>query len=155
MVGPTEEVKAPAVKETTVEYLLNLLVPIAGWSLLVFLAVLLILPNFVRGHCQGALTACKSNLKNIGTGLEMYSTDWSGHYPRNLEALTPNYLKTIPECPTAGRVTYRLTVGLNAPSNSGSFEDYYLIECTGRSHANVSVPPNYPMYDGIQGLIER
>ena len=134
---------------------MNLLIGVAVSCLLVFHLGLLILPNFIRCGNQGQLTACKSNLKNIGTALEMYSTDWSGQYPRNLAALTPNYLKTIPDCPRAGRVTYRLTVGLNVPSNSGPFQDYYLVECTGKSHANVNVPANYPMYDGIQGLIER
>jgi hypothetical protein len=34
---------------------------------------------------QGQLTACKSNLKNIGTGMEMYSTDngaQAANYPQ-------------------------------------------------------------------------
>ena len=154
MVSSVKEGKALSIR-TTVDDLLHLLIPITAWSLLIFLLIMLFLPNFIRERCQGQLTACKSNLKNIGTALEMYSTAWSGHYPRNLAALTPNYLKTIPDCPTAGRVTYRLTVGLIVPLNTGRFVDYYLIECTGKSHVNVDVPANYPMYDGIQGLIER
>lgn len=154
MVSPAPEIDAP-VKVTPLEFLLNLLIRITVWCLLVFLVGLLILPNFIRCRNQGQLTACKSNLKNIGTALEMYSTDWSGHYPRNLATLTPNYLKTIPECPRAGRATYRLTIGLNAPLNDGPFEDYYLVECMGESHTNVSVPANYPKYTGIEGLIDR
>jgi hypothetical protein len=43
-------------------------------------------------------TMCKSNLKNLGTALEMYSTDYKGKYPASLGALTPNYLKFIPSC---------------------------------------------------------
>ena len=42
---------------------------------------LTILPPRVEGRSQGQLTACKSNLKNIATALEMYSTDNSGQYP--------------------------------------------------------------------------
>ncbi|CAN0391541.1 unnamed protein product, partial [Phaeothamnion confervicola] len=60
-----------------------------------------------RTHCGGQLTGCKSNLKNLATSLEMYSTDNAGHYPRSsLNLLTPNYLKVIPQCPTAQRDTY-------------------------------------------------
>ena len=115
----------------------------------------LIVPNFIRCRCQSPLTACKSNLKNIGTAMEMYSTDWSGRYPRNLNILTPNYLKTIPECPHAGRQTYRPDFGPSAPFNTEGFQDYYYIECTGRNHEDRDVPADYPKYDGISGLIER
>lgn len=121
----------------------------------VILLVGLLAPNFIRHGCRGQLTACKSNLKNIGTALEMYSTDWSGHYPRNLNMLTPNYLKTLPECPKAGRVTYHAEFGLHAGYNEEMFQDYYFVECSGDYHKEVSLPADYPQYDGIQGLIER
>lgn len=107
-----------------------------------------------RGRCIGTLTACKSNLKNIGTAYEMYSTDWSGKYPPRMSLLAPNYLKTLPECPAAGRVTYRATTGATA-NNNPNFEDYYYVECHGSNHKAVSVTANYPAYDGISGLIER
>lgn len=84
----------------------------------------------------------------------MYSTDFEGKYPANLDLLTPNYLKTLPECPAAAEVTYTYQSGLNAAYNKG-FEDYYFIQCEGENHSSVSVPANYPQYDGIQGLIER
>lgn len=66
----------------------------------------LIIPNFVRARSRGSLTACKSNLKNLGTAAEMYSMDWDQRYPPRIGLLTPNYLKTIPECPNVGRDTY-------------------------------------------------
>lgn len=115
-----------------------------------------LLPNFVRcRHSQGPLTACKSNLKNMGTAMEMYSTDWSGKYPHNVGYLTPNYLKTMPDCPKAKRPTYKMTFGESAPYNTQSYRDYYFIECTGGNHLEVDVPWNYPQYNGIIGLIER
>ncbi len=80
---------------------LTLLGFIAILSLLAIAAAVLV-PNFMRARARGQLTACKSNLKNIGTGLEMYNTDWTGRYPHAMGALTPNYLKTIPQCPSAG-----------------------------------------------------
>lgn len=113
-------------------------------------------PNFIRARARGHLTACKSNLKNIGTAMEMYSTDWSGLYPpRGLAQLTPNYLKTIPECPATGEVTYVMTQGPAAKYNTQSYQDYYFVQCDGENHSWVSVPQNYPQYNGIVGLIER
>lgn len=43
-----------------------------------------------------SMTTLHSNLKNIGTALEMYSTDHKGLYPKKLDELTPDYLKQIP-----------------------------------------------------------
>lgn len=65
----------------------------------------LLIPNFVRARRQGSGTGCLSNLKDIATALEMYSSDY-GVFPSSLEALTPDYLKSIPECPPTGKNTY-------------------------------------------------
>jgi len=68
-------------------------------------------PIFGRLHhgTDNLHSACKSNLKNIATALEMYATDNRGRYPTGLDQLlqppTP-YLKQIPTCPAAGRSTY-------------------------------------------------
>lgn len=123
-------------------------------SLCLVLAAIMV-PNFIRARSRGQLTACKSNLKNIGTAFEMYSTDWSGKYPATMDLLTPNYLKTIPECPAAGSVTYTMETGESSIYNTAGFQDYYFVQCEGPNHKAVSVPRNYPQYDGIQGLIDR
>ena len=122
-------------------------------SFLVLCAV--VVPNFRRARAGGRITACKSNLKNIGTACEMYSSDNAGKYPARMELLLPNYLKTLPECPATGTTTYKLETGLNVGYNTAGFEDYYFISCHGDNHEAISLPPNYPQYDGIQGLIER
>lgn len=136
--------------------LIELMIVIA---IIAILAAILV-PNFIRARAQGQLTACKSNLKNIGTAMEMYSTDWSGKYSGKTSSagfgLTPNYLKTIPQCPTAGSVTYSAQYGSSAPYNSSAkFKDYYYINCVGANHTAVDVQGNYPAYNGISGLIER
>jgi hypothetical protein len=112
-------------------------------------------PNFIRARAQGRLSGCKSNLKNIGTALEMYSTDWSGKYPTTTAMLTPTYLRDIPECPIAGKKTYRAHFGYAALLNTAGYEDYYYVECYGENHTGLSVTGNYPAYNSIQGLIER
>lgn len=77
-------------------------------AVLAFLALLaaIIVPNFIKVKPRGVSTACKSNLKNIATALEMFSTDNKGAYPPQLAGLTPNYLKMIPNCPSANFDTY-------------------------------------------------
>ncbi|MCA9790990.1 MAG: hypothetical protein KC910_04315 [Candidatus Eremiobacteraeota bacterium] len=101
-------------------------------------------------HVLTPLSACESNLKNMGTALEMYSTDWSGRYPTNLRMITPNYLKTVPTCPKAGIETYTPTY------RSQCAPDAYTLCCYGFNHVDAGISTaNYPQYTAIQGLIER
>ena len=125
--------------------LIELMIVIA---IIAILAAILV-PNFIRARAQGQFTACKSSLKNIGTAMEMYSTDASGRYPKTLGGLTPNYLKTIPTCPSAGANTY--TGSFTVTSNP----DAYTVVCVGSNHTAVDAQGNYPQYDSVQGLIEK
>jgi hypothetical protein len=112
----------------------------------------ILVPNFIRARAQGQTTACKSNLKNMGTALEMYSTDYSGEYPKDVSLLTPNYLKTIPDCPAAGRDTYSESYSLKQPEGN-DWLTYYLY-CSGENHTEVGLPENSPSYNGIEGLVD-
>lgn len=93
---------------------------------LAFLATLaaltvVLLPNFIRARVTGPRTPiCRSNLKTMGTAMEMYSTDNRGKYPTDpsLMPLTPNYLKTIPPCPWGSQRPYRVSMGPKAPINT-------------------------------------
>lgn len=69
-------------------------------------------------HSTHPIYGCKANLKNLGSALEMYSQDWEGLYPRDLALLTPNYIKTIPECPEAMAVTYGYRPEIRAPGRT-------------------------------------
>ena len=60
--------------------------------------------NFIRARDKMML--CQENLKNMGTALEMYSTDHCGHYPNKLKSVAPIYVKNLPTCPSAGIETY-------------------------------------------------
>lgn len=121
-------------------------------GLMVWMLAALLIPNFIRCRNYGPLTCCNSNLKNIGTGLEMYATDWGGHYPRNLNQLVPTYLKELPECSEVGRMTYRAEFGPEASGNSKHLRDYCLVECTGDNHANSGLLSDYPKYDTVKGM---
>jgi hypothetical protein len=87
--------------------------------------------------------------------MEMYAKDHDGHYPGDLEQLSPKYLKTMPSCPAAGKSTYVGYFGPSAPLNEQQFEDYYLVECKGGGHEEIIRQTDYPKYNPIVGLIER
>ncbi|MBI2267671.1 MAG: hypothetical protein HYU64_21315 [Armatimonadetes bacterium] len=113
--------------------LLFLLILAAGAALFV-MDRLHILCLFHRHSSQFA--ACYSNVKNLSTVLEMYSTDNDGHYPPTgrLEiSVTPIYLKTMPKCPTAGSSTYHLEY-----RSTMHPRDSYSFGCSGTNHENMT-----------------
>ncbi len=83
-------------------------------------AVALLLPLWQHAAAERQERGCLSNLKDVGTAMEMYSTDYAGRYPMvpgsrqftdqlvPLAQLKPGYLKAVPTCPTGA--PYRLTV---------------------------------------------
>ncbi|MCL5773286.1 MAG: hypothetical protein M1536_02765 [Firmicutes bacterium] len=105
------------------------------------------IPNFIKARGQAQFVACESNMKNIGTALEMYATDNFGRYPTSLSQLTPNYLKSIPTCPEAARDTY------SSSYRSSVNPDAYTFCCSGSNHTREGVGENYPQYNSVQGLI--
>ncbi|MDQ7825763.1 MAG: ankyrin repeat domain-containing protein [Candidatus Eremiobacteraeota bacterium] len=95
---------------------------------------------------EGQLTMCRSNLMNIGTGLEMYSSDHEGRFPRELREITPDYLKAIPCCPSAGKDTYSQLY------SSSTNPDYYQVCCAGENHRGAGVAKDYPRYVAAKGI---
>lgn len=113
------------------------------------LATMVLLPQFVRPHRGGQLTGCKSMLKSVGTSLEMYSTDNDGRYPTTLDKLTPNYLKTIPRCPSAESETYSQSY------QWAVLPDSYTISCAGHHHKVAGLEVNFPQFTATDGLLIR
>ena len=68
--------------------------------IIVFL--IFVVPNIFSERAGCEYTQCRSNMKNIGTALELFASDNDGLYPPTLNNLTPDYLKSIPQC--EGRV---------------------------------------------------
>jgi len=130
----------------------------AGLFVVVPILAAIIVPNFIRARAQGQVTACKSNLKNIGTALEMWSTDNAGKFPESLNKLAPSYLKRIPTCPSCGDDTYSQGFqSYNAPPKPGQTygDNAYTVVCTGKNHLGVGLSENFPQYTSTQGLISR
>jgi hypothetical protein len=127
---------------------------ILGLSLLILLWVI-IAPNFLRESCGGQFTQCQSNCKNIGTALEMYSTDHQGHYPPNIPCLSPDYLKSIPTCARAGKDTYSQSYSVCIIGKKNTDLDAYTFFCSGHNHDDLGVSPNYPQYNSRNGLTPK
>lgn len=90
--------------------------------------------------------ACKSNLKNFSTALEMYSSDNNNLFPSSLSSLTPMYLKVLPTCASSGTMNYAYARGNDSKN--------YTIWCSGSYHS-PAYPANYPEYDSFVGLREK
>lgn len=92
-------------------------------------------------QARGKTIACRSNMMNIATALEMYSTDYSGQYPENTGLLTTgNYMKTIPTCPMAGKDTYSETY------KKSTDPDHFAFRCSDTQAHDLS-------YDSTQGML--
>lgn len=115
-------------------------------------AAALIAPNFIRTCNRGPLTACKSNLKNLATALELYASDHGGEYPVEFkQMMAGNYLKAVPTCPEAGFLTYSYR-----RTGTGKQAGFFM-QCCGRHHAQAysafpKSPHNYPRYSSETGL---
>ncbi len=135
--------------------LIELMIVIA---IIAILAAILV-PNFMKARAQGQLTSCKSNVKNIGTACEMYSTDHNGRYPSKTQwqaDLTTvingaSLLKRIPVCPSSGDKTASYNY------DSISNPDMYGVWCDKGNHAAgglvSTLTHGYPQFDSASGLI--
>ena len=128
------------------------IVPIVASIALYFLNSLVM--NFFRARSSPQIVACYSNLHHIGVALEMYSTDYSGNYPKDIGLITPNYLRDMPQCPKAGEDTYSESYQMEEPSEEQRWGSYSFY-CSGENHAELGIPANYPAYNSVEGLIER
>lgn len=115
----------------------------------------ILVPNFLKARARGQLTACKSNLKNLATALEMYREDHQGRLPGSLEELTgPKYLTVLPTCPSYGwqpSYSYRVR-----PGKAGM---EYEMMCLG-NHENAYTgfdgdKRGLPQYRSQDGLIDH
>lgn len=91
------------------------------------------------------LVGCGTNLRTISIGLEMYASDNHGLYPKNLNQLVPNYLKTMPTCFAAQRDTY-------SPSYHRRGAKGGVFCCQGSFHADAGMAANQPSFDSSSGL---
>ena len=123
--------------------LIELMIVIA---IIAILAAILV-PNFIQARAQSQWTACISNLKNMGTALEMYSTDSVGHYPAAIATLVPTWIANIPTCPAnATAYVYAVT----------QTPDAFTVNCDGTGHTRISgLTAGHPLYSSQNGSINK
>ena len=111
-----------------------------GFTLVEIMIVVLIIgillaiavPNFIKARETSRAKSCVANLKQIDSATEQYLMDnKTTTYPA-LSALTPNYLKTTPSCPSGGTYTMgtasanpTCSIGTNGTSSDTS-DDHVL-----------------------------
>lgn len=84
----------------------------------------------------------------------MYASDNGGRYPRALPDLERgNYLKILPGCPAARKVTYQDYQVSEKP-------DCFSFSCSGNNHGSAyrgfdRDASNYPRYHAAQGLLDH
>ena len=112
-----------------------------GFTLVEIMIVVLIIgillaiaiPNFVRARNTSRGKACQANLKQIDSATEQYLMDnRTTTYPA-LSALTPNYLKTAPSCPSGGTYTIgsasaNPTCSIGDNSTAGDTSDDHILQ---------------------------
>jgi len=92
----------------------------------------IIMPKMGKTREKATLEACKQNIIKIEQAMEMYANENGGNYTPSLDPanrvnftlsyLTPNYLKSVPTCPT-GHIYY---IAHNYPS-AGRFCIYPIL----------------------------
>ena len=118
---------------------------------IVILAVLamILLPNYVRARSRGRLSACETNLRNMASALEVYSTDNARQFPSRLEELSPTFVQSIPTCPSAGSSAAYLD-GFTSARNPAA----YTLSCTGGWHVDLGLGENSPSFHYGTGLVK-
>ena len=92
---------------------------------------------------------CESNILLISQALDSYKTS-HGELPMNRHQLVPDYLPSLPECPSVGIGTYRVAFGRRAGYGDPEDDNYYLIRCTGMEHDCIA---GFPAYDTRYGML--
>ena len=121
-------------------------------AIIAVLAAILV-PNFKRARSRGQLAACLSQCKSTATALEMYAVENDGRFPAGsgltglTELITTNFLKRLPVCPAANRVTFLDYTATATP-------DRFSFSCVGNNHGECFpgvTTLNIPAYSNDQG----
>lgn len=134
------------------------------WRWIALLGLLLSPFIFVRcvewqkNRAYARATACKMNLRNIGTALETYAEAHAGKFPAELSTLRPSFLQSVPVCPFTGADTYSSSYrhGDTVPykqTESGR-QVLYWVACHGDNHDFLERHTDFPAYNSAEGLLD-
>lgn len=123
-------------------------------GLLALICLSMLAPSMMRARAGANLASCSQNLDNLDRALRMYYSDYHA-FPGSLSALTPRYLRRLPTCPAAERVTYRLHLEPDTPLTRPETQPCFSVHCEGGHHEDVNVQGDYPAYSSKLGLVTR
>jgi len=111
------------------------------------------IPPVVYDNC----TACKCNLRNLGTAVELYYSEHGKKFPSNLDQLLPEYVHSLPVCPSdvahspETRVFYR-RLGMELSDGYGyrRMGDGYVLWCRTRGTSGHK-REQQPWYSSVAG----
>lgn len=121
-------------------------------------------PNFCKAKRCGQLEECKSNLKNLAAGMELYFHDNKHHYPDDMDKIRL-YFKKFPLCPTRRERDDSLFNKIFLPEDnsphylykvSGNFDNFTIMCNTGNIHSKMTEVTNtgcWPQYTSKKGLL--
>lgn len=121
------------------------------FAMLMLMVSATLMHNLTQAKVKADLTDCQENLKNMATACEMYSTDNCGCYPHRLDQLVPEYLPTLPHCPTgAPHYGYQWADVHTGPHSQ--WVDAFSICCQGQNHSQAQQPKNFPQFFDISRI---
>jgi serine/threonine protein kinase len=133
-------------------------------STVIIIIMMVVVPRLYMARLDGRYTHCMSNLKNMGTALEMYSTDHGGLYPSSLTLLVPRYIDELPTCSLStcdehGEMCFPEPWWKKPRTPSYSYEvnswcDNYTISCIAGVHEISCSGPGFPRYNADIGLLD-
>ena len=99
-----------------------------------------------RAPLEPGAEQCVTNLRNLGTAVELYAAQNDGALPRSLAQLVPSVMKVLPTCPAAGRDTYSSTYASTRKPLG------YTIACGGSHHRSAGLAPDHPSISSDGGV---
>lgn len=114
----------------------------------VLLFFLFIRPGVKKSKQESNLNLCFNNIKRISAQIDNYHRK-RDRYPETLGELVPEYFKSLPTCPEAGKDTY--SDGYEVSPDGQIFTLF----CRGNSHADLKIPPGFPAYYSNEGIVRK
>ena len=100
--------------------LVEIMIVVAIIGLLAAIAI----PNFVKARESARKNACIANMKQVEGAVVLFELETSGT-PATTAALSPDYIKREPICPS-GTAVYPLTAGVPSCPNLATNADHVL-----------------------------
>ena len=136
-----KEKKAGQKKKQRKSYLIPLLIAV---GILVLVIPVWTAFNRMTINERSKCLECEKNCLKIYYAARKYKLD-HGRFPKKLSQLVPDYLSSIPTCPSAGKDTY--SNGYNSAKNPSCIS----IQCMGHNHKKAFVAKNTPSFFLYEG----